>query len=81
MIPLEPGRQGAGHRWVSRAYPEPALLEVALVPRLGGEPAPEHLVQRLGPLGGDLQPIRQGGAQHLLPQHLIKSGEAGPELA
>ena len=81
MIPLDPGRQGTGHRRVSRANPESALLEVALVPRLGGEPAPEYLVQPLGPLGGDLQPIRQGGAQHLLPQHLIKSGEAGAELA
>ena len=81
MIPLEPGRQGAGHRRVSRANPEPALLEVALVPRLGCEPAPEHLVQRLGPLGGDLQPIRQGRALHLLPQNLIKGCEAGAELA
>ena len=74
-------RQGTGPGWLGRANPESGLRQVALVRRDCGEPAAEHLVQPPGPLGGHLQPIRQGRAQHLLPQHLIKSGEAGAELA
>ena len=34
-----------------------------------------------GPTRGNLQPIRQGGARHLLPQDLIQGGEARLQLA
>ncbi|MNH05610.1 hypothetical protein D3C79_649530 [compost metagenome] len=81
MLAAQTSRQGAGHRRLGRPNPEPALLEVARVAWLGGEPAAEHLVQRLGPLGCHLQAIRQVGPLHLLPQDLIEGGEAGLQLS
>ncbi|MNZ91867.1 hypothetical protein D3C78_1108660 [compost metagenome] len=81
MLPRQLGRQGAGHRRMGRAYPESTLFEIALIRRLGGEPATEHLVQCLGPFGRHLQPIGQGSPLHLLPQNLVKRGEAGLQFA